>query len=519
MRYAYAITSALLIGGAAATMTLQQPLGAQTAPQNPPGMQGMAPRAGAPMSFADLTARLQPAVVNISTTQRVPVAQQQNPFAGTPFADLFGQFGGQGQGQGQNGRPITREGQSLGSGFIISPDGYIVTNNHVVAAGTRGAVVEQISVTLPDRKEYVAKLVGRDAASDLALLKIDARNLPYVRFGDSSQTRVGDWVIAIGNPFGLGGTVTAGIVSAVHRSTGQGGAADRYIQTDAAINRGNSGGPMFDLNGNVVGINSSIFSPTGGSVGVGFAIPAETAKPIIDSLRAGKAVQRGYLGVGIQPIDADIAASLGLPRNVGELIRSVEPGEAAERSGIRVGDVVTKVNGQDVTPDNTLSYIVANTTPGTRVPVEIIRDGRRTTLTATVGTRPSEEQLAGFNTEDDSDEMGPMGDDSSAATTSAANALGLQVQPLTPQIARSLGIASTVRGVVVARTDPASDAANKGIGRGTVISSINRQPVATVAEVNAAIAAARSAGRKSVLLYVQVPRAPAGAFVAVDLAS
>ncbi|MES1986324.1 MAG: trypsin-like peptidase domain-containing protein, partial [Pseudomonadota bacterium] len=238
MRYAYAITGALLLGGTAIAVTSNQPLGAQTA-QNE-GMQAAAPR-GAPVSFADMVEKLQPAVVNISTKQRVKV---QNPFAGTPFGEMFGAPGG---------APQTRQAQSLGSGFIISADGYVVTNNHVVAPGAEGATIDSITVTLTNREEYTAKLVGRDVASDLAVLKIEPKKpLPFVKFGDSTKARVGDWVIAIGNPFGLGGTVTAGIISAVHRNTG--GGSDRFLQTDASINQGNSGGPMFDMNGNVIGI-------------------------------------------------------------------------------------------------------------------------------------------------------------------------------------------------------------------------------------------------------------------------
>ena len=252
MRYVYALTTALALGGAATALTLNYPAGAQTAQNEPGAIQASAPRAGAPMSFADMVQKLQPAVVNISTTQRITV-QQQNPFQGTPF-EMFG------RGQGGGG-PVTRQAESLGSGFLISADGYVVTNNHVVTAGTRGAVVETITVTLNDRKEYKARLIGRDSSSDLAVLKIEATGLPFVRLGDSNQARVGDWVVAIGSPFGLGGSVTAGIVSALHRST-VGGAFDRFIQTDASINRGNSGGPMFDLNGNVIGINSQILSPT-----------------------------------------------------------------------------------------------------------------------------------------------------------------------------------------------------------------------------------------------------------------
>ena len=291
-----------------------------------------------------MVATLQPAVVNISTTQRVTV-QQPNPFAGTPFGDLFGQFNGGDQGGGGgNGQPITREAQSLGSGFLISADGYVVTNNHVIAAGAKGATVESIKVILINRKEYTAKLIGRDPSSDLALLKIDATGLPFVKFGDSAHARVGDWVLAIGNPFGLGSTVTAGIVSALHRVTGQGGAYDRFIQTDAAINQGNSGGPMFDLNGNVIGINTAIFSPTGGNVGIGFAIPAEEAKPIIDTADEGNRDQaRLHLGIGIQPVTDDLASAWGLPINQGELISIGQSGERAlSRPGLKQGDVVVR---------------------------------------------------------------------------------------------------------------------------------------------------------------------------------
>ena len=210
--------------------------------------------------------------------------------------------------------------------------------------------VDTVTVTLTNRKEYTARIIGRDSASDLALLKIEANNLPYVNFGDSTRTRVGDWVIAIGNPYGLGGTVTAGIVSALHRGITGVGAYDRYIQTDASINMGNSGGPMFDLSGNVIGINSALISPTGASVGIGLAIPAELARPVIDSLRRGQRPQRGYLGVGLQPLDENIAASLGLPKDQGEIVRSVVPGEAAARAGIQQGDVIVRVGGQEVNP-------------------------------------------------------------------------------------------------------------------------------------------------------------------------
>lgn len=358
-------------------------------------------------------------------------------------------------------------------------------------------MVESITVTLSDRREFKARLVGRDAASDLAVLKIEGATFPFVRFGDSRQARVGDWVVAIGNPFGLSGSVTAGIVSAINRVTG-GGTYDRFIQTDAAINRGNSGGPMFDLQGNVIGINSQILSPTGGNIGIGLAIPAEQAKPIVDKLMRGQAIERGYLGVGIQPIDENIGAALGLPKDRGELISRVEPGEAAAKAGIRQGDVVVAVNGKEVTPEQTLSYLVANTAPGTRIPVELLRDGKRQTVTVTVGKRPPEEQLAQFNPEDD----GGMPQEEAPQDTAAAS-LGIGVTPLTPSIARSIGVDPAVKGVVVTGTDPSSDAAGKGIRRGDVIVSVNRTPVANAADVARQVAQAKAAGRDQVLLFVQ----------------
>ena len=501
MRYAYAITAALLLGGTAATFALQSPGTAQSA-QNAPGAIALvsAPRPGAPMSFADLASRLQPAVVNISTTQRV-TARGGSPFTGLP-PELFGDSG-----------PRQREGQSLGSGFIISADGYIVTNNHVVS-GDPGSNAEIVAITviMPDRTEYKAKLIGRDVTSDLAVLKIEASNLPYVNFGDSKQTRVGDWVVAIGNPFGLGGTVTAGIVSALHRVTGQGGANDRYIQTDASINRGNSGGPMFDMNGNVIGINTLIFSPTGGNVGIGFAIPTEEAFPIIQTLKGGAKVKRGYLGVSLQPLDEGIADSIGLPKNVGELIGRVEPGQAAAKAGIKQGDVITKVNGRDVTPDQTLSFLVGNQPVGSRLPVELYRDGKRQSVTVILGERPSEEQLASLVQPEEG--FKPNDDKSSAAAT--RESLGLAVEPLTAQISQQLGIRGNVKGLVVGAVDPSSDAATKGLQRGDVILSVNYKPAATQADIAAAAASAKTAGRLNVLLFVQRGNA-APRYVAVKL--
>ena len=509
VRYAYALTGALLLGGTAASLTLQNPATAQVAQNEPGSIAAAAPRAGAPMSFADLVAKLQPAVVNISTTQKVTVQQQANPFAGTPFGDLFGQFGG-----GGGGAPVTREGQSLGSGFLISADGYVVTNNHVIAPAARGATVESITVTLQDREEYKAKLIGRDPTSDLAVLKIDSPTpLPFVRMGDSGRARVGDWVVAIGQPFGLGGTVTAGIVSAVHRSTGN-GPFDSFIQTDAAINQGNSGGPMFNLNGEVIGINSQIYSQSGGNIGIGFAIPATEAKPIIDTLMKGQKIQRGYLGVGIQPVNDDIAAALGLPKNKGEIIGRVEPGGPGAKAGLRQGDVVTAINGQAVTPDRTLSYLVANAAPGSTIRMDVIRDGRPTTVTATVATRPPEDQMAALQGGGSDDDGLPGGDDDGAVAP-ASSSIGVTVQPLTAQIARAIGVDSTVQGVVVSAVDPSSDAGQK-LKRGDVISSINSQPVRTAADVARVVAAAKAQGRPQVLLNITRQRT-SGVFIPVKI--
>lgn len=495
VRYSYGLTSALLVGGAAISLITGAPVGAQVAQNDDSQMARVVPRAGAPESFADLTAQLQPAVVNISTRQRIQV-QTQNPFAGTPFEGLFGNRGGGGA------EPQTREAQSLGSGFVISADGYVVTNNHVIAPQGRGQV-EEITVTTTDGTEYPARLVGNDAASDLAVLKIERPEpFPFVKFGDSRQARVGDWVIAIGNPFALGGTVTSGIVSAVYRNTGSGGAYDRYIQTDASINRGNSGGPLFDMQGNVIGINNAIFSPSGGSVGIGFAIPADIAAPIIQKLRAGQEIDRGYLGISIQPVAGDLADALGLPKNRGEFVQSVEPGQGADRGGIRPGDVVTRVNGEEVTSDRTLSFIVANIEPGTRIPIELYRRGERRTVTVTVGKRPSEEEIAQtrlFNNQPDQDAQDQPGE----AGGPVWQGLGLQVVPMNARYAQQLGVSPSSGGLVVLRVDPNSDAVQKSFLPGDVVLEADYAEVSSEAELSAAIERVRGSGRESVLLTVR----------------
>ena len=500
MRIVRSLLSAALALGATMPALAQTPAVSPTAvPQNAvaPSVPIMPP-GGAPRSFADLTSRLSPAVVNVSTTQKVEIGKMRGGQPGSPLEELFRKFQEQ---QGEGGAPVTREATSLGSGFIIDPSGYIVTNNHVISAGEgRGAPVDTITVTLSDRREYKAKLIGRDTLTDMALLKIDATDLPFVKFGNSQTVRVGDWAIAIGNPFGLGGTVTAGIVSALHRNIGS-GQYDRYIQTDASINQGNSGGPLFDLDGNVIGINTAIFSPTGGNVGLGFSIPAELAYPVIQQLRAAGTVKRGYLGIGIQPLTTDIAAGLGLPKDKGEIIASVEPSGPAARAGLRQGDVVLRINNSDVTYDNTLSYIVANTPVGTSVPIEVIRDGQRKTLNATVAMRPAEsivQARAGIAPEEDE-----TAEAKDAGTEAAKASLGITLQPLTPALRQSLRIPETVKGVVIAGINPGSDAAGEGLQRGDVILQINQRPTTTPAEAAAAVDAAKKAGRDTVLMLVQ----------------
>jgi serine protease Do len=512
VRYAYGVAMALLLGGSAFSLATGQ-AGAQV-PQNAPGTSALAPRPGAPLSFADLVAKLQPAVVNISTKQRIPVRSQTDP-----FEEFFRQFG-QGQPQGSQGgggsggsdnQGRTREAGSLGSGFIVSANGYIVTNNHLIQGLTGTGTVDTVTVTMYDGKEFPARIVGRDDTSDLALLKIEGRNLPFVQWGDSTKARVGDWVIAIGDPYGVGSTVTAGIISALHRGITGSGAYDRYIQTDAAINMGNSGGPMFDLNGNVIGINSALISPTGASVGIGLAIPAELAKPVIDALMKGQRPVRGFLGVGLQAVDEDLAPSLGLPKDSGEIVRTIVPGGPAAKAGLQQRDVIVKVNGQQVTPNDTVSYLVANSPVGQRIPLEIVRDGKRATVYVTLEDRPTEEALnkvAGGDTSTPGT--------SSSPSTAATKALGLSLAPLTPELARSANLPAGARGVIITNVDPNSDAAEQGLRRGDLIMSVNNQVVTDPAQVIAGADGARKAGRPSVLLLIKRGNAPE-AFVAVSV--
>ncbi len=499
MRYAYGVTTALLLGGAALSLTTGLPAGAQVAQNDQTRMEGVVPRAGAPASFADLTAQLQPAVVNIAVRQKVQV---DNPLAGTPLGAMMG------------GAPAARLAEAQGSGFIVSADGYVVTNNHVISLDQKGAA-DAVMVTMPDGTEYNARIVGRDPDSDIAVLKIDAKQpLPFVQFGQSSKARAGDWVIAIGNPFGLGGTVTSGIVSSVNRATGA-GAYQHYIQTDASINSGNSGGPMFDMLGNVIGINNWIVAPSGGNIGIGFAIPSDTAKPIVDKLIAGKAIERGYLGVQMQPITDEIADSLGLPHNRGELVRVVPANLPAANAGIKPGDIVLKVNGEAVTQDRTLSAIVADQAPGSRIPIEILRQGKPMTLTATVAKRPSademQKQFGQPQTPANPFANPPKQGDGSS------DSLGLTVLEMTPALAQRLQVPPGTKGVVIADVDSASDAANAGLQQGDIVISVNFNPLTSLAQFETAIKAAKAAGRPSLTLEVKRPGQQDTVFIALRL--
>lgn len=480
VRYAYAATTALLLTGSAVALVTGSPVGAQTA--LPVSAQANLAPAGAPSSFADLVTQLQPAVVNIATKQKVQVATSFNPFTGER-------------------RPVTQEQASGGSGFLISADGYIVTNNHVVAGGPAGEAVDRVTVTLFDGKEYTAEIVGRDPQSDIALLKIKANSLPFVAMADSKKSRVGDWVIAIGNPLGLSSSVTAGIISALQRNIGAGGAYDRFIQTDTAINPGNSGGPLFNLRGEVIGINNRLISPIGANIGVGFAIPAEEAAPVIESLKKGVRPERGYLGISITTVGEDLADALGLEKNRGEFVQRVVPGEGGDKAGLKEGDIVLKVDGRDVSPEATLSYIVANIKPGTRIPLDILREGKPMRLNAVVGTRPPEEKLAqsNFNPEENKDF------DKDSDTPDAKiirDGIGISVIPLDAEIARQLGMGADTRGVVI-DVAGAGTGAQAGLRRGDVIVSATYQPVTTPAALASAIRAAKTAGRGAILLGVK----------------
>jgi serine protease Do len=436
---------------------------------------------GAPFSFADLVERVSPAVVTITVEEEVQ--PQQSSLQGLPpgLRQFFDPYG-----QGQQQQPVQpRKAISAGSGFIVNRDGLVVTNNHVVDGG------KKITVQLKDGRKFEAKLVGTDAATDVAVIRIKSdKPLPSVEFGDDRSLRVGDWVVAVGNPFGLSNTVTAGIISSLGRDIGSGPYTD-FIQIDAPINRGNSGGPTFDLRGQVIGMNSMIFSPSGGSVGIGFAIPASTIHDVVDQLLAHGHVTRGWLGVQIQSVTPEIAASLGSNDMKGALVANVVPDSPASKAGLQQNDIVLALNGKGVEDSRDLTRRVAALPAGAKATFTVNREGQVKTLTATIANR-KDEKLAS-NT---------PGDQQSLAPAHVANVMGLGLAAITPEMRRTYNIDEGVAGVLITKVDPNSDAAQNGVQPGDVLVSVSRVPVKTPQDVQGRITEAKSAGRKSVLLLV-----------------
>jgi serine protease Do len=446
-----------------------------------PGWSSAAAQVGAtdavrPVGFADIVERVRPAVIGVrvkneAVSQRMQFFNDDLPFPpGSPFERFFRRFG---PGMPDGVRP-RRFSVSQGSGFFISPDGYAVTNYHVVERG------QNIEIQTDDGKTYAAKVVGTDPKTDLALLKVDDRtDFPYVKLADK-QPRIGDWVIAVGNPFGLGGTVTAGIVSARGRDIGA-GPYDDFIQIDAPVNRGNSGGPTFDVDGNVIGVNTAIFSPNGGSVGIGFAIPAETVKTVVAQLKERGTVTRGWIGVQIQPVTRDIADSLGLKAAEGALVAETQPDSPAAKAGIVSGDVIVSVNNERIANARELARMIAAQSPGSEVKIGLLRHGEERTVTVKLAEFPKERQ-ARLSGERDGTE-GPE--------------LGLQLAPAD----RVAG--SGERGVVVVGVDPDGPAAERGFKIGDVILEVGGKAVSTPSEVRKALADARTSGKRTVLMRVK----------------
>jgi serine protease Do len=421
-----------------------------------------------------------PAVVNISTTQVVknPMAFDNQGDQNDPFQDFFRQFRGN--------VPRTFRTESLGSGFIIRPDGYIVTNNHVVDGAS------DVTVKLSDGRHFPAKVVGRDKRTDLALLKIDARDLPVIAFGDSDKLQVGEPVMAIGNPFGLEGTVTTGIVSAKGRVIGE-GPYDDFIQTDASINPGNSGGPLVNQAGQVVGIDTAIVSQSGGSVGIGFAIPINGAKSILPQLQAQGHVTRGWLGVNIQPLTPELAKAFHLEQDHGALVAQVMPDSPAAKGGLKTGDVIVEFDGHTISKAGDLPRLVAGTTVGGTATVKVLRDGKPLMVTAQIATLPEPQQVAD-------------------ASPAGGKSLGITVRPLTPGLAKQLEVPDHT-GLVVAAVADGSPAAEAGIKPGDVIVEVNRKPVHTVGELRQAMASQKAGG--STLL--RIDRKDSNLFVAIEM--
>ncbi|HXC89729.1 MAG TPA: DegQ family serine endoprotease [Stellaceae bacterium] len=450
------------------------------------------PSSATPFSeiFAQLAARLLEDVVNISTTQ-ANTAPAAKPGADAPpanpgtqldefFRDFFGDRGAPG---GANGLapPVA----SLGSGFIIDPSGLIVTNNHVIANA------EQITVTLSDNTTLEAHVVGRDPVSDLALLKVDAKTpLPAARWGDSTKARVGDWVLAIGNPFGLGGTVTSGIISATARDI-HAGPYDDFLQTDASINRGNSGGPMFDLNGDVIGINTAIYSPSGGSIGIGFAIPSASARPIIDQLRATGKVERGWIGAHIQPVTDDIAEAIGLAKSRGAMIASIDPASPAAQAKLQPGDVILTYDGKPVDRSRQLPRLVADTRPDKAVRLSIWRDGKALDVELKVAALDPDRPVP------------PPPEPEKPAAPPTVDALGLKLARLTEDLRKQFSLPEAAKGVVIVDVPANSAAANQGLRPGDLLVAVGQIAVAKPEDVQQKAAAAKKIARKNLLVRVE----------------
>jgi serine protease Do len=446
-------------------------------------------QARGPENIADVAEQVIDAVVNISTKQTVDMSSNTVPQLppGSPFEEFFDEFFKNRRGQG--GPQTPRRVNSLGSGFIIDASGLVVTNNHVIADA------DEVSVILNDGTTLKAEIIGRDTKTDLALLKVKPdKPLKAVKFGDSDKLRLGEWVIAIGNPFSLGGTVTAGIVSARNRDINS-GPYDNYIQTDAAINRGNSGGPLFNLNGEVIGVNTAIISPSGGSIGIGFAVPSKTVVPVIDQLRDFKEVRRGWLGVRIQQVSAEIADSLSIKPPRGALVAGIDDKGPAKPAGIEPGDVIVKFDGRDIKEMRDLPKIVAETPVGKDVTVTIIRKGKEETKTVKLGRLEDDKKQASLT---------PKKDEAEEKTV-VKKALGLNLANLTEALRKKHKIKENVKGVLITGVDDNSPAAEKRLVPGMVIAEVQQQPVSNATELQQRIDKLRKDGKKSVVLLVVTP--------------